>query len=65
MKYKLKDQRNIYLKTIENDILLYSSQESVKLDQFHVGRKIFGKYWDSIVFRLVTNICLPVLLALN
>lgn len=61
MRYKLKDQRNIYLKTIENDILLYSSKESVKLDQFHVGRKIFGKYWDSIVFRLVINICLPVL----
>ena len=53
MKYKLKDQRNIYLKTIENDILLYSSKESVKLDQFHVGRKIFGKYWKSTFCRLI------------
>lgn len=64
MKYYLKDQRNIYLKTIENDILLYSYKEIVKLDQFHVGKKIFGKYWDNFVFRLIFNICLPVLLVL-
>ena len=61
VKYKLKDQRNLYLKTIENDILLYSYKEIVKLDQFHVGRKIFGKYWDSFVFRLISNMCFPML----
>lgn len=62
-RYTMKMQRDVYMLTLENDIILYSQRDKgIKYNQLAAGRKAFKKRWDNTMFRVLFNIALPVVM---
>ena len=65
--YNLRIQRDVFMASMRNDVRLkeYPKADHCQyLDQY-AAKKVFKKKWDSIVFRLLFNISLPLIFAFS
>lgn len=63
--YNMRKQRDIYMITVRNDMVLKAypaERKKVHFDQLGVGAKVFKKFWRIYSFRVAFNIALPVIM---
>ena len=67
--YRLKDQRDTYIITLQNDVELKTARQDEQIKYFNqLGagrRKIFKHLWKSTLFRLIFNMFLPVIMLIS
>lgn len=60
--YSYKEQRDTYITTLKNDVVLKEYPKRLRkkyFDQYGAGNKVFKKWWDYVMFRLLLDFSLP------